>query len=67
MHRLAISLILGAALSLTLSAQPKKKKILAIGAVAGYQHDSVSHSLATIEKSVANPVSMTPTSGPTRN
>jgi type 1 glutamine amidotransferase len=50
MNRLAISLILGAALSLTLSAQPTKKKILAIGAVAGFQHDSVSHSLATIEQ-----------------
>ena len=50
MYRLAISVILGAALSLTLAAQPKKKKLLAIGAVAGYQHDSVSHSLATIEK-----------------
>jgi len=50
MYRLAISIILSAALPLSLSAQPKKKKILAIGAVAGYQHDSVSHSLATIEK-----------------
>jgi len=50
MYRLAISLLLGASLTLTLSAQPKKKKILAIGAVAGYQHDSVSHALATIEQ-----------------
>jgi hypothetical protein len=50
MYRLAISILLGSALTLTLSAQPKKKKILAIGAVAGYQHDSVSHSLATIEQ-----------------
>jgi type 1 glutamine amidotransferase len=29
-------------------AQPKKKKVLAIGAVAGFQHDSVSNGLATI-------------------
>jgi type 1 glutamine amidotransferase len=50
MYRLAISTILGIALTLALSAQPKKKKILAIGAVAGFQHDSVSHALATIEQ-----------------
>ena len=31
-------------------AQPKKKKVLAIGAVAGFQHDSVSNGLATIYK-----------------
>jgi hypothetical protein len=30
--------------------QPKKKKVLAIGAVEGYQHDSVSNGLATIWK-----------------
>jgi hypothetical protein len=29
---------------------PKKKKLLAIGAVAGYQHDSVSNGLATMWK-----------------
>ncbi len=29
---------------------PKRKKLLAIGAVQGFQHDSVSHSLATIER-----------------
>jgi type 1 glutamine amidotransferase len=34
-----------------LQAQPaKKKKILAIGEVEGFQHDSVSHGLATIER-----------------
>jgi type 1 glutamine amidotransferase len=42
------------ALSLTLcgscAAQPKKKKLLAIGEVKGFQHDSVSHALATIWK-----------------
>ncbi len=32
------------------SAQPKKKKLLAIGAVEGYQHDSVSNGLATMWK-----------------
>ncbi|HXS96628.1 MAG TPA: ThuA domain-containing protein [Candidatus Limnocylindrales bacterium] len=30
--------------------QPPKKKLLAIGEVKGYQHDSVSHALATIAK-----------------
>ena len=29
---------------------PKRKKILAIGEVKGFQHDSVSHALASIEK-----------------
>ena len=29
---------------------PKRKKLLAIGAVQGFQHDSVSHALATIER-----------------
>src|SRR4051794_22213209 len=37
--------------ALSLSAQPaKRKKVLAIGEVKGYQHDSVSHALASIEK-----------------
>src|SRR5262249_9651911 len=31
-------------------AQPKKKKLLAIGAVRGYQHDSTSHAMATLER-----------------
>ena len=30
--------------------QPPKKKLLAIGEVKGFEHDSVSHGLATIEK-----------------
>jgi uncharacterized protein len=33
-----------------LQAEPKKKRLLAIGASQGYQHDSVSHGLATIER-----------------
>lgn len=33
-----------------LMAQTKKKKLLAIGEVKGFQHDSVSHALATIER-----------------
>ena len=32
------------------SQPPKRKKLLAIGEVKGYQHDSVSHGLATIER-----------------
>ena len=31
-------------------AAPKRKKILAIGEVKGYQHDSVSHGLASVER-----------------
>lgn len=50
MPRFLLALALSVALASTLPAQPKKKKILAIGAVAGFQHDSVSHSLATIEQ-----------------
>src|SRR5271167_1462375 len=30
--------------------QPPKKKLLAIGEVKGFEHDSVSHGLATLEK-----------------
>jgi len=49
--RLIIFLLLGFLLALPTSAQPaKKKKLLAIGEVKGYQHDSVSHALATIER-----------------
>ena len=33
-----------------LSAQPKPKKLLAIGAVYGYQHDTTSDGLATLWK-----------------
>lgn len=46
--------LFGIALSFALTAgaqvQPPKKKLLAIGEVQGYEHDSVSHALATIEK-----------------
>jgi len=46
---LALALLLG--LTTALSPQPpKRKKLLAIGAVKGYQHSSVSHALATIER-----------------
>src|SRR4051812_7731181 len=38
------------ALCASLHAQPKKKRVLAVGASAGYQHDSVSYGLATIWK-----------------
>ncbi|MGA2588701.1 MAG: ThuA domain-containing protein [Bryobacteraceae bacterium] len=34
----------------TRAQQPKKKKLLFIGEVQGFQHDSVSHAMATIEK-----------------
>jgi len=43
---LSIAVLLGGCLS----AQPKRKKLLAIGDVKGFQHDSVSHALATIER-----------------
>jgi uncharacterized protein len=42
-------LIFSAAAS-TQSQQPKRRKLLAIGMSAGFQHDSVSHGLATIWK-----------------
>ena len=34
----------------TQAQQPKRKKLLAIGMSMGFQHDSISHGLATIEK-----------------
>ncbi len=37
-------------LALPAGAQVKRKKILAIGEVKGYQHDSVSHALASFER-----------------
>ena len=48
MRRLSLALVLCS--PSRLSAQPPKKKILAIGEVKGFQHDSVSHALATIER-----------------
>jgi type 1 glutamine amidotransferase len=50
MRHLHFALALLLAFAVTLSAQPKKKKVLAIGEVKGFQHDSVSHALATIER-----------------
>lgn len=41
---------LAGALLAPLAAQPKRKKVLAIGQVKGFQHDSVSHALATLEQ-----------------
>ena len=37
-------------LRLPAGAQSKRKKVLAIGEVKGYQHDSVSHALASFER-----------------
>src|SRR5260370_18062553 len=34
----------------TQAQQPKRKKLLAIGMSEGFQHDSISHALATIER-----------------
>jgi len=45
-NALALALIL----LLPAYGQPKKKKLLAIGAVKGFQHDATSHGLATIWK-----------------
>src|ERR1700731_4868872 len=45
------ALVLIFAVTSSAQAQPaKRKKLLAIGLSAGFQHDSVSHALATIEK-----------------
>lgn len=40
--------LLGTLSTLTAQQPPRKKRVLAIGAVAGFQHDSVSNGLATI-------------------
>jgi len=48
--RLTIALLAALLLTVSVPAQPKKKKLLAIGEVQGFQHDSVSHALATIER-----------------
>ncbi|MGI8743614.1 MAG: ThuA domain-containing protein [Bryobacteraceae bacterium] len=53
MRLIRVSLVLLASLviaGLLFSQPPKRKKLLAIGEVKGYQHDSVSHALATIER-----------------
>jgi type 1 glutamine amidotransferase len=48
--RNALVLAILAIWSAAAQVQPPKKKLLAIGEVKGFQHDSVSHALATIEK-----------------
>ena len=52
LSRFALILLALACLASILSAQgqTRKRRILAVGAVKGWQHDSVSHALATIEK-----------------
>ena len=48
---LGIGIVFAGILSSPLSSQPpKRKKLLAIGDVKGFQHDSVSHGLAVIER-----------------
>lgn len=48
--RFTLIYLLAMATSGMLSSQPKPKKLLAIGEVKGFEHDSVSHALATIER-----------------
>ncbi|MDR3703797.1 MAG: ThuA domain-containing protein [Candidatus Sulfopaludibacter sp.] len=43
-------LLLTLALTVGAQVQPPRKKLLAVGVVKGFEHDSVSHALATIEK-----------------
>jgi len=43
-------LLLTLALTVGAQVQPPRKKLLAIGVVKGFEHDSVSHGLATLEK-----------------
>jgi type 1 glutamine amidotransferase len=43
-------LVIFGLLAASLEGQPVRKKILAIGEVQGFQHDSVSHGLATLER-----------------
>ena len=52
MKRLWVFAILVASFAVyaTAQVQPPKKKLLVIGEVKGFEHDSVSHALATIEK-----------------
>src|SRR5471032_3625007 len=46
----AFGIILSFAIGAPAQVQPPKKKLLAIGQVKGFEHDSVSHGLATLEK-----------------
>ncbi len=50
MSRLWLSLALALVVPLAASAQAPRKKLLAIGAVKGFQHDATSHGLATLWK-----------------
>ena len=45
-----IGIVLSFALAAAAQVQPPRKKLLAIGESQGYEHDSISHALATIEK-----------------
>lgn len=45
-----LCLMVALAMPLGGQVQPPKKKLLAIGVVKGFEHDSVSHALATIER-----------------
>jgi uncharacterized protein len=46
----SLCLFLALALPLGSQVQPPKKKLLAIGIVKGFEHDSTTHALATLEK-----------------
>lgn len=50
MKSLALLLLAFAVAASPQADRPKRKKLLAIGAVKGFQHDSVSHALATLWK-----------------
>ncbi len=51
LYRVLAFLLIGAFAAIPLPSQAKKKRLLAIGDVrGGFQHDSVSHALATIER-----------------
>ena len=51
----------------TQTQQPKKKKLLFIGEVKGFEHDSVSHAMATIEKRDSRPACGIPSCAPIPN
>lgn len=48
--RFFVALALALCLAAGAQAQPKKKKVLAVGQSKGYEHDAVSHGMATIWK-----------------
>src|SRR6202166_1081059 len=50
MKKFALIAFLVLIFSITASPQAKRKKLLAIGMSEGFQHDSISHALATIER-----------------